>query len=43
MNVWNIIFTTDFGFMIFRVTTPILFTALGAMISRRAGHHEHQP
>lgn len=37
MNVWNIIFTTDFGFMIFRVTTPILFTALGAMISRRAG------
>lgn len=30
-------FTTDFAFMVFRVTTPILFTALGAMISRRAG------
>lgn len=37
MSIWNIIFTTDFGYMIFRVTTPILFTALGAMISRRAG------
>lgn len=37
MSVWNIIFSTDFGYMIFRVTTPILFTALGAMISRRAG------
>ncbi len=37
MNVFDIIFTTDFGYMIFRVTTPILFTALGAMISRRAG------
>ena len=37
MSVWDIIFTTEFGYMIFRVTTPILFTALGAMISRRAG------
>lgn len=37
MNAWDIIFTTDFAFMVFRVTTPILFTALGAMISRRAG------
>ena len=37
MNAWNIIFTTEFAFMVFRVTTPILFTALGAMISRRAG------
>lgn len=37
MNAWNIVFTTDFAFMVFRVTTPILFTALGAMISRRAG------
>ena len=37
MNAFNIIFTTDFAFMVFRVTTPILFTALGAMISRRAG------
>lgn len=37
MNVFDIIFTTDFAFMVFRVTTPILFTAFGAMISRRAG------
>lgn len=37
MNAFDIIFTTDFAFMVFRVTTPILFTALGAMISRRAG------
>lgn len=37
MKVWNIIFTTNFAFMVFRVTTPILFTGLGAMISRRAG------
>lgn len=37
MNIWDILFTTEFGYMIFRVTTPILFTALGAMISRRAG------
>ena len=37
MNAWNVIFTTDFAFTVFRVTTPILLTALGAMISRRAG------
>lgn len=37
MNVFDIIFTTDFAFIVFRVTTPILFTAFGAMISRRAG------
>lgn len=37
MNALNIIFTTDFAFMVFRVTTPILFVAFGAMISRRAG------
>ena len=37
MNAWDIIFTTEFAFMVFRVTTPILFTALGAMVSRRAG------
>lgn len=37
MNAWNIIFSANFAFMVFRVTTPILFTALGAMISRRAG------
>ena len=37
MNAWDIIFTTEFAFMVFRVTTPILFTALGAMISHRDG------
>ena len=37
MTTFDIIFTTNFAFMVFRVTTPILFTALGAMISRRAG------
>lgn len=37
MTAFDIIFTTNFAFMVFRVTTPILFTALGAMISRRAG------
>lgn len=37
MGVFDIIFTTEFAFMVFRVTTPILFVALGAMISRRAG------
>ncbi len=37
MSIWDIVFTTNFAFMVFRVTTPILFTALGAMISRRAG------
>ena len=37
MGSFDIIFTTEFAFMVFRVTTPILFVALGAMISRRAG------
>ncbi len=37
MGAFDIIFTTEFAFMVFRVTTPILFVALGAMISRRAG------
>ncbi|MCH1640407.1 ABC transporter permease [Paenibacillus timonensis] len=31
------IFTTEFAFSILRVTTPILFAALGALISNRAG------
>lgn len=31
------IFTTDFAFSAIRVTTPILFAALGALISDRAG------
>ncbi|GAA0180017.1 ABC transporter permease [Clostridium sediminicola] len=33
----EIIFTASFGFSILRVTTPILFAALGALISDRAG------
>jgi simple sugar transport system permease protein len=33
----EILFTTDFAYSIFRVTTPILFAALGALISNRAG------
>lgn len=33
----EIIFTPSFGFSILRVTTPILFAALGALISDRAG------
>lgn len=33
----NVILTTDFAFSVLRVTTPILFAALGALISNRAG------
>lgn len=33
----NIILTTDFLFSAIRVTTPILFAALGALISNKAG------
>lgn len=33
----GIIFTTSFGYAVLRVTTPILFAALGAVISDRAG------
>lgn len=33
----NVIWSTDFAFSILRVTTPILFAALGALISNRAG------
>ncbi|OPJ60211.1 ABC transporter permease [Clostridium oryzae] len=36
-SLFNSIFTTNFGFSILRVTTPILFAALGALISDRAG------
>ncbi|RUS47082.1 ABC transporter permease [Cohnella sp. AR92] len=32
-----VILTTDFAFSVLRVTTPILFAALGALISNRAG------
>lgn len=34
---FDIIFTTTFGYSVLRVTTPILFAALGALISDRAG------
>jgi ABC-type uncharacterized transport system permease subunit len=36
-SLLNIILTTDFAFSVLRVTTPILFAALGALISNRAG------
>jgi simple sugar transport system permease protein len=36
-SLLNVIFTTDFAFSVLRVTTPILFAALGALISNRAG------
>ncbi|MBP1904789.1 simple sugar transport system permease protein [Paenibacillus turicensis] len=36
-SLFNVIFTTDFAFSVLRVTTPILFAALGALISNRAG------
>jgi len=34
---FNIIFSVEFGYAVLRVTTPILFAALGALISDRAG------
>lgn len=36
-NLLNIIFSTNFGYAVLRVTTPILFAALAALISDRAG------
>ena len=33
----EILFTTEFAYSILRVTTPILFAALGALLSNRAG------
>ena len=33
----NIIFTAQFLHSVFRVTTPILFASLGAVIANRAG------
>ncbi|MCR2805134.1 ABC transporter permease [Paenibacillus soyae] len=36
-NFWGVIFSTDFAFSVLRVTTPILFAALGALISNKAG------
>lgn len=37
MKILEIIFSTSFGYAILRVTTPILFAALGAVISDKAG------
>lgn len=36
-NIIDLIFSTAFGFAILRVTTPILFAALGALVSDKAG------
>lgn len=36
-DLLDIIFSTTFGFSVLRVTTPILFAALGAVVSDRAG------
>ncbi|SHK27783.1 simple sugar transport system permease protein [Hathewaya proteolytica DSM 3090] len=36
-DFFNIIYSTAFGYSILRVTTPILFAALGALISDKAG------
>jgi general nucleoside transport system permease protein len=36
-SLFNIIFSTTFGYAVLRVTTPILFATLGALISIKAG------
>jgi len=36
-DLFNIIFSVDFGYAVLRVTTPILFAAMGALISDKAG------
>jgi simple sugar transport system permease protein len=36
-DIWDLFFSPSFGYAIFRVTTPILFAALGNVISGRAG------
>lgn len=36
-NLLSIIFSTTFGYSVLRVTTPILFAALAALISNKAG------
>lgn len=36
-KLFDIIFTTSFGYSILRVTTPILFASLAALISNKAG------
>ncbi len=37
MQIFENLFTVDFGAAIFRVTTPILFAALGGLMARRVG------
>lgn len=37
MKVLSIIFSTEFGYSVLRVSTPILFATLGALISDKAG------
>ena len=36
-DIFSIIFTTEFGFSILRLTTPILFAAMAALVSNKAG------
>lgn len=36
-NILGIVFSTTFGYAVLRITTPILFAALAALISDRAG------
>lgn len=36
-NLVNLIFSTEFGYSIFRVTTPILFASMAVLISDKAG------
>ncbi len=36
-QLMNIIFTTSFGFSIIRITSPILFAALAAVVAEKAG------
>ncbi|MDD4323203.1 MAG: ABC transporter permease, partial [Eubacteriales bacterium] len=36
-NFLSTVFNTDFVFAIFRITAPILFAALGAVIAEKAG------
>ncbi len=36
-KLFNVIFTTTFGYSILRVTTPILFASLAALVSNKAG------
>ena len=36
-SLFDIIFSASFGYAVLRVTTPILFASLGALISTKAG------